>query len=133
MQDYGDAVYRPCEGEPYMNARQLRYFRQKLLEMQARIHEKMKEILREIRERDTWETDLIDRSDLEASREMKLKACRRYRESIERLTAALARIDEGTYGYCRMTGEEIGLRRLEILPYASLSIDAQEMAERQMA
>ncbi|WP_373499745.1 TraR/DksA family transcriptional regulator [Desulfococcus sp.] len=133
MAYFGDADYRPIDDEPYMNARQLRYFRQKLLDMQARIHDKIRETLHEIRERETRETDIIDRSDLETLWEMKLRACRHYRRTIEQLTAALARIDDGTYGYCRMTGDEIGLRRLEIVPHASLSLDAQEIAERHMA
>ncbi len=93
---------------------------------------RISEILREIREREVRETDLIDRSDLETIRDMKLKSCRHYRETIEQLSAALRRIDDGSYGYCSITGDEIGLKRLEVIPHATLSLDAQAMAERHM-
>lgn len=128
-----DAAYRPAEEEPYMNPRQLLYFRRKLLDMQARIQNKIQETLQEIRNREARETDFIDRCDLETLWEMKLKACRHYRRMNEHLATALARIENGTYGYCRMTGEEIGLRRLEIVPHASLSLEAQEIVERRTA
>ncbi len=121
--------YRPTESEPYMNPRQLTYFREKLLRRQAQLTQKLKEIMNEIREKDFREADLCDRSDDNAFKERKLQDCEHYRALISQNDSALRRIEEGTFGYCRITGEEIGIKRLEALPHALLSVDAQEMLE----
>lgn len=121
--------YRPTEGEPYMNLRQLDYFRDKLSSRQIQLARKLKETLLEIREKDFREADLCDRSDDNVFQEMKMQACRNYRHLMHQNDLALRRIEEGTFGYCLITGEEIGLKRLETLPNALLSVDAQEMIE----
>jgi len=59
-----------------------------------------------------------------------LRARDRQRKLVSKIDAALARLDDGTYGYCDITGEPIGIRRLEARPIATLSIEAQEMHER---
>jgi DnaK suppressor protein len=124
-----ESSYRPAEGESYMNPKQLNYFREKIVEMQANISEKFNETMREIREKEFREADLCDRSDASVFKEMKLKACQHYRHLLAQNELALRRIEEGTFGYCRITGDEIGLKRLEALPHAMLSVDAQEMIE----
>lgn len=125
-----DPDYRPSESEPYMNPRQLMYYRLKLLNMLARIETKLKDTRRELAEKESRPADLLDYSDLNADREMKINACYEYREMAVKVRSALRRIDEGTYGYCQETGEEIGLRRLETLPHTPLSVDAQQLMER---
>ena len=63
-----------------------------------------------------------------------MRSSLRSRSRVRKIDAALARIDDGTYGYCEETGEEIGLKRLEARPVATLSLEAQErreLAERQ--
>ncbi len=121
--------YRPTDSEPYMNPRQLNYFREKLLRRQMHLAQKLKATLHEIRDQDFREADLCDRSDDSAFRDRKLRDCERYRNLINQNELALGRIEDGTFGYCRITGEEIGLQRLETLPHALLSVDAQEMLE----
>ena len=121
--------YRPTDSEPYMNPRQLSYFRERLLRRQAHLTQKLKATLKEIRDQDFREADLCDRSDDSAFRDRKLRDCEHYRNLIGQNDLALRRIEDGTFGYCRITGEEIGLKRLEALPHALLSVDAQEMIE----
>ncbi|MFP4348480.1 MAG: TraR/DksA family transcriptional regulator [Thermodesulfobacteriota bacterium] len=121
--------YRPAESETYMNPQQLNYFREKLLRRQARLTRKLKETMQEIRDQDFREADLFDRSDDSVFRDRKLRNCEHYRNLINQNEMALRRIEDGTFGYCRITGEEIGLKRLEALPHALLSVEAQEMLE----
>ena len=74
--------------------------------------------------------DLADRASSETDRAIELRARDRQRKLIAKIDAALARIDEGTYGYCEETGEPIALKRLEARPIATLSLEAQERHER---
>ncbi len=127
-----DPEYRPSETEPYMNPQQLMYYRMKLLHMLTQVESKLKDVRRELAEKESRPADLLDYSDLNAFRETKLRACHEYRLLVGKCRSALRRIDEGTYGYCAETGEEIGLRRLETLPYTQLSVDAQQMMERRI-
>lgn len=71
-----------------------------------------------------------DRATQEAELGLELRARDRGRKLIRKVDAALQRIALGTYGYCEATGEEIGLRRLEARPVATLCIEAQERYER---
>lgn len=123
-------MHRSWETEPYMNSKQLTHFRNRILETKASLQRKLKETLDELREHKVRETEILDRSDANTFRDMKVAACQRYRTLIEQHDAALARMDDGTFGYCQLTGEEIGLERLELIPYARLSVDAQELLER---
>ena len=74
--------------------------------------------------------DLADRASSETDRAIELRARDRQRKLISKIDSAMARIDEGTYGYCEETGEQISLRRLEARPIATLSLEAQERHER---
>ena len=74
--------------------------------------------------------DLADRASSETDRAIELRARDRQRKLIAKIDAALARIEDGTYGYCEETGEPISLKRLEARPIATLSIEAQERHER---
>ena len=76
-------------------------------------------------------SDVIDRASSETDRELELRARERQRKLISKIDAALARLDDGTYGYCEETGELISLRRLEARPIATLSVEAQERHELQ--
>ena len=78
--------------------------------------------------------DPNDRATQESEFGLELRTRDRERKLLRKINSALARIDEGTYGYCEETGEEIGLKRLEARPVATLCLEAQErreMAERQ--
>jgi len=76
------------------------------------------------------QSDIIDRASSEADRALELRARERQRKLISKIDAALARLDEGTYGFCEETGEPIALSRLEARPIATLSVEAQERHER---
>jgi DnaK suppressor protein len=122
--------YRPTEDEPFMNEQQREYFRQKLLRWKDEILREARETLLHLQNENENHPDLADRASSETDRSIELRARDRQRKLISKIDAALARIEDGTYGYCEETGEPISIRRLEARPIATLSIDAQERHER---
>jgi DnaK suppressor protein len=125
-----DETYRPSEDEPFMNERQREYFRKKLLDWRADILREAKFTLEQLAERERNHPDLTDRATSEADHAIELRARDRQRKLIAKIDAALARIEDGSYGYCEETGEPIGVKRLDARPIATLSIEAQERHER---
>ena len=123
-------TYRPSDKEPFMNERQRDYFRLKLLAWREDILKEAKETLLLLREENQNHPDLADRASSETDRAIELRARDRQRKLIAKIDEALARIDDGTYGYCEETGEPISLRRLEARPIATLSVEAQERHEQ---
>ena len=122
--------YRPNGKEPYMNARQLEYFRLKLIEWRATLQKEAGETLESLQEGGPQESDLADRASTEIDRALELRTRDRVRKLIGKIDAALLRIEDSSYGYCEETGEPIGLKRLEARPIATLSVEAQERHER---
>ena len=122
--------YRPSEGEPFMSERQRAYFRRKLLNWRDEILRSTKETLQHLLEDSAQHADITDRATSETERALELRARDRQRKLIAKIDAAIARLDDGTYGYCEETGEPIRLRRLDARPIATLSIEAQERHER---
>ncbi|SRR5579871_6634827 len=122
--------YRPTEKEPFMNERQREYFRGKLLAWRDDILREAKETLQHLQDESQNHPDLADRASSETDRAIELRARDRQRKLISKIDAALARIDDGSYGYCEETGEPIAIKRLEARPIATLSIEAQERHER---
>jgi DnaK suppressor protein len=122
--------YRPSEDEPFMNERHRLYFRQKLVTWKEEIIRQTKETLAGLHEDSTQHADIADRATSETDRALELRARDRQRKLIAKIDAALARIEDGTYGYCEETGEPIGLKRLDARPIATLSVEAQERHER---
>lgn len=125
-----DPDYRPSDAEPFMNDRQRAYFRQKLLKWKEEIVLQTRETLAGLHEDSTQHADLADRATSETDRALELRARDRQRKLIAKIDAALARIEDGSYGYCEETGEPIGLKRLDARPIATLSLEAQERHER---
>src|SRR4249919_3682543 len=123
-------IYRPTEKEPFMNERQKEYFRQKLAIWREDILKEARDTLQHLQDENQNHPDLADRASSETDRAIELRARDRQRKLIAKIDAALARIEDGTYGYCEETGEPISLRRLEARPIATLSIEAQERHER---
>ena len=123
-------VYRPSDKEPFMNERQREYFRAKLLAWREDILKEAKETLQHLQEESENHPDLADRASSETDRAIELRARDRQRKLIAKIDEALARIDDGTYGFCEETGEPISLRRLEARPIATLSVEAQERHEQ---
>ena len=122
--------YRPSDDEPFMNERQREYFRRKLLAWRDDILREAKETLQHLQDESQNHSDLADRASSETDRAIELRARDRQRKLINKIDAALHRIDDGTYGYCEETGEPISLKRLDARPIATLSIEAQERHER---
>ena len=122
--------YRPTEKEPFMNERQKEYFRQKLAIWREDILKEAKDTLQHLQDENVNHPDLADRASSETDRAIELRARDRQRKLINKIDAALHRLDDGTYGYCEETGEPIGLKRLEARPIATLSVEAQERHER---
>jgi DnaK suppressor protein len=128
--EHGLNGYRPSEKEPFMNDRQREYFRAKLLTWKDEILKEAKDTLQHLQDENQNHPDLADRASSETDRAIELRARDRQRKLIAKIDAALARIDDGSYGYCEETGEPISLKRLEARPIATLSIEAQERHER---
>ena len=122
--------YRPSEDEPFMNERQIEYFRRKLNAWKEDILAEARETLNNLQSDTSNHPDLTDRASSETDRALELRTRDRQRKLIAKIDAALRRIDEGTYGYCEETGEPISLKRLDARPIATLSIEAQERHER---
>ena len=125
-----DEGYRPTEDEPFMNERQREYFRRKLIRWKSDILREAQETLATLQSENENHPDLADRASSDTDRAIELRARDRQRKLIAKIDAALARIDDGTYGYCEETGDPISLRRLEARPIATLSLEAQERHER---
>jgi DnaK suppressor protein len=122
--------YRPAEGEPFMNDMHRAYFRKRLLDWKDEIQRQTRETLAILHEDSTQHADLADRATSETDRATELRTRDRQRKLIAKIDAAIARIEDGSYGYCEDTGEPIGLKRLDARPIATLSVEAQERHER---
>ena len=125
-----DETYKPSETEPFMNERQRDYFRRKLLAWKEDILRESRETLAVLQNESENHPDLADRASSETDRAIELRARDRQRKLISKIDAALARIEDGSYGLCVDTGERIALKRLDARPIATLSIEAQERHER---
>jgi DnaK suppressor protein len=125
-----DEGYRPTEDEPFMNERQREYFRRKLIRWKGDILKEAQETLATLQSENENHPDLADRASSETDRAIELRARDRQRKLIAKIDAAIARIDDGSYGYCEETGDPISLKRLEARPIATLSLEAQERHER---
>jgi len=125
-----DSEYRPSEDEPFMNDRQLEYFKQKLLDWKEDILKESRETVTHLQAETENHPDLADRASSETDRALELRTRDRQRKLISKIDEALRRIEEGNYGYCEETGEPIGIARLEARPIATLSLEAQERHER---
>ena len=122
--------YRPSEDEPFMNERQLEYFKQKLLDWKEEILRESRETVTHLQKETENHPDLADRASSETDRALELRTRDRQRKLISKIDDALRRIEDGSYGFCEETGEPISLGRLEARPTATLSVEAQERHER---
>src|SRR5580698_1942920 len=122
--------YRPTEDEPFMNERQLEYFRQKLLDWKEDILRESRETLSHLQTDTENHPDLADRASSETDKALELRTRDRQRKLISKIDEALRRIEDGSYGYCEETGEPIGVARLDARPIATMSLEAQERHER---
>ncbi|MFV1877169.1 MULTISPECIES: RNA polymerase-binding protein DksA [Nioella] len=122
--------YRPAEDEPFMNERQLEYFRRKLLNWKNGLLDESRGTVAVLQDDTRNIPDVADRASEETDRALELRTRDRQRKLIAKIDSALRRIEEGEYGYCEETGEPISLKRLDARPIATLSLEAQERHER---
>jgi DnaK suppressor protein len=122
--------YRPAEDEPFMNERQLEYFRRKLLVWKQELLEQSAETLEGLTDSGRNVPDIADRASEETDRALELRTRDRQRKLIAKIDAALRRIENGEYGFCEVTGDPISLRRLDARPIATMTLEAQERHER---
>ncbi len=122
--------YRPAEDEPFMNERQLEYFRRKLVIWKQELLDQSAETLDNLTDSARNVPDLADRASEETDRALELRTRDRQRKLIGKIDAALRRIENGEFGYCDVTGEPISLKRLDARPIATMTLEAQERHER---
>jgi DnaK suppressor protein len=122
--------YKPSDSEPFMNERQVEYFKRKLMAWKEDILKESKETISHLQEENHILPDVADRASSETDRSLELRTRDRQRKLISKIESALKRIEDGSYGYCEETGEPIGLKRLDARPIATLSIEAQERHEK---
>lgn len=122
--------YVPGDGEEYMNEQQQSYFRMLLIEWKRSIHNATDQTLQSLQDGPIREADLNDRASSETDWGIELRTRDRQRKLISKIDSALRRLDQGEYGYCEVTGDPIGLRRLIARPVATMTVEAQEAHER---
>ena len=122
--------YKPTKKEKFMNARMKEYFRQKLLSWKKDLLKVSSQTLNKLQNENEAKPDITDRASEEIDRSFELRTRDRERKLINKIDAALKRIEDGSYGYCDETGDPIGIKRLEARPVATLSLEAQEMHEK---
>ena len=131
---HGIAPYKPKRGEEYMSDEQLEHFRKILSSWKRELMYEVDRTVHHMQDEAANFPDPNDRATQESEFGLELRTRDRERKLLRKIDSALARIDEGSYGWCDETGEEIGLKRLEARPVATLCLEAQErreLAERQ--
>ena len=126
--------YAPSKGEMYMSDGQHAHFRHILIEWKKQLMEEVDRTVHHMKDEAANFPDPNDRATQESEFGLELRTRDRERKLLRKIDSALARIDDGSYGFCEETGEEIGLKRLEARPVATLCLEAQErreLAERQ--
>ena len=122
--------YRPAEDEPFMNDRQVEYFRRKLLNWKGELLAGSRDTIEGLQDGTRNIPDVADRASEETDRALELRTRDRQRKLVAKIDSALRRIDEGEFGYCNVTGDPISLKRLDARPIATMSLEAQERHER---
>jgi DnaK suppressor protein len=128
--------YTPKKGEEYMNAKQLAHFRKILEGWKAELGQDIDRTVHTMQDEATIFADPNDRASQESDMALELRNRDRERKLIKKIDETIAKIDSGDYGYCESCGVEIGLKRLEARPTATLCIDCKtldEIRERQVA
>ena len=122
--------YTPKRGEQYMNQEQLEHFRSILLSWKKDLMNEVDRTVLHMKDEAANFPDPNDRATQESEFSLELRTRDRERKLIRKIEEALNRIEDGSYGYCIETGEEIGIKRLEARPVATLCVEAQERRER---
>lgn len=132
LEDY--PAYQPAPGEEYMSEEMLAHFRAKLAWWRDQLIAEVNSTITHLKEGSTMPADPNDRASQEEEFSLELRTRDRERKLIAKVEDAIKRIDEGDFGYCEETGDEIGLERLEARPTATMTVEAkalQELREKQ--
>lgn len=124
------ADYVPSDDESYMSATQLAYFKVLLLEWKRSIHEASDQTLQSLQDGPIREPDPSDRASSETDWGIELRTRDRQRKLMSKIDSSLRRLEEGEYGYCEISGDPIGIKRLIARPVATMTVEAQEAHER---
>jgi len=122
-------AYTPKKGEEYMNAKQYAHFRAILLSLKEELLEDIERTVHTMQDDATVFADPNDRASQESDIALELRNRDRERKLIKKVDESIALIDSGDYGYCASCGVEIGLKRLEARPTATLCIDCKTLEE----
>lgn len=122
--------YEPSDDEPFMNEMQLEYFRRRLVAWRNEILAESRDTIKKMQLQARSIPDFADRATEESERQVQLRTRDRQRKLVVKINMALARIEEGEFGYCEATGRQISLKRLIARPIASYCLEAQERHER---
>lgn len=128
--------YQPKPDEEYMNKNQLNHFRKILNDWKAELSEEIDRTVHTMQDEVTMFADPNDRASQESDMALELRSRDRERKLIKKIDDTLRSIEQDEYGYCNGCGVEIGLKRLEARPTATLCIDCKtldELRERQVA
>lgn len=128
--------YQAGPDEEYMSKKQLEHFRTILLNWKAELSEELDRTVHTMQDEVTMFADPNDRASQESDMTLELRNRDRERKLIKKIDDTLRNIDAGDYGYCEGCGIEIGLKRLEARPTATLCIDCKtldEIREKQVA
>ena len=131
---HGIEPYKTSRGEEYMSDAQLEHFREILSAWKRELMFEVDRTVHHMQDEAANFPDPNDRATQESEFGLELRTRDRERKLLRKIDSAIARIDDGSYGFCEETGEEIGLKRLEARPVATLCLEAQErreLAERQ--
>ena len=131
---HGISPYSTRRGEAYMSAKQLGHFENILSSWKSELMNEVDRTVHHMQDEAANFPDPNDRATQESEFGLELRTRDRERKLLRKIDSALARLDDGSYGFCDETGEEIGLKRLEARPVATLCVEAQErreLAERQ--
>ncbi|ADI28513.1 RNA polymerase-binding protein DksA [Methylotenera versatilis] len=128
--------YQPKADEQYMSKPQLNHFRKILNDWKAELSQELDRTVHTMQDEVTMFADPNDRASQESDMTLELRNRDRERKLIKKIDETLRNIDSDEYGYCEGCGIEIGLKRLEARPTATLCIDCKtldEMREKQVA
>lgn len=121
--------YEPAPGEEYMNEQQLAHFRQLLLDWKQDLMEEVDRTVRHLQEDANNYADPADRATQEEGFSLELRTRDRERKLLKKINETIDKIDDDDYGFCEACGVEIGIRRLEARPTATLCVDCKTLAE----
>jgi len=130
LEQFGIKPYKKKAREKYMSKPQQTHFRKLLLAWKQQLEIEAEETVKHLKKDSNNLADPNDRATQESEFGLELRTRDRERKLLRKIQISLVKIDEGTFGYCEETGEEISLKRLIARPIATFSIDAQELHER---